>query len=124
MKTYKNRQIDPSKPVYVYRNLHKKCWSVKQGGVVVGHTEELALKDCVCMVNEKGRQKVLKTGVKNVHAYIKGYVTRPRSKYNHFIHYNPKSLDSFYIHTNNGKKTKIKSLSRVCFVGGTVVGNI
>lgn len=122
MKTYKNRQIDPSKPVYVYRNLHKKCWSVKQGGVVVGHTEELALKNCECVVNEKGRQKVLETGIKNVHAYIKGYVTRPRYKYNHFIWYKPFIRDSFYIE-ERGVRRSVNKLSGVCFVGGTVVGN-
>jgi len=26
--------IDPLKPVHVYRNLHKKCLSVRQGGLI------------------------------------------------------------------------------------------
>ena len=31
--------IDPTKKVRVYRNLHRDCYSVKQGGIVRCHAE-------------------------------------------------------------------------------------
>ena len=33
------KKIDRSKKVEVYFNLHKKCWSVRQAGVPVVHTD-------------------------------------------------------------------------------------
>ena len=35
--------VDTRKTVEVYRNLHKKCWSIRQGGKVVCHTEYITL---------------------------------------------------------------------------------
>lgn len=66
--------IDPTKPVTVYRNLHKNCISVKQGGVVVCHAQNVVLKDATFIVSEKGRERVLREKQKNVHAFIRGYV--------------------------------------------------
>ena len=40
--------IDPTKKVRVYRNLHRKCISVKQGGIVKCWTTNIVLKDCKC----------------------------------------------------------------------------
>jgi hypothetical protein len=70
--------VDGSKPVHVYRNLHKKCLSVRQGGKVVCHVDNIVLKDAIFHVNENGRQKVLATKQKNVHAYVKGMVIDAR----------------------------------------------
>ena len=66
--------IDPTKPVHVYRNLHKNCFSVRQGGIVKCHTTSVYLENANFVVSEKGRQKVLAEKRKNVHAYIKGTV--------------------------------------------------
>tara|TARA_R110000851_G_scaffold59052_1_gene136866 strand:- start:33 stop:587 length:555 start_codon:yes stop_codon:yes gene_type:complete len=55
--------------IYVYRNLHQKCWSVKYRGLVIAHTPTAFMWDVEFVVNEAGRQRVLKEGVKNVHAY-------------------------------------------------------
>ena len=63
--------------VYVYKNLHKDCWSVKQHGLVKAHIskdEEVGLWDCYFHVDIKGREKVLKEKRKNVHAFVKGYL--------------------------------------------------
>ena len=71
----RHQSFDITKPVYVYRNLTKKCWSIKQNGLVVAHAkEQLTMRDVSFKVNENGRQKVLETKQKNVHAYIKGYL--------------------------------------------------
>ena len=102
--------IDVSRPVEVYRNLHKKCWSVRQRGKVLLHTDYITLKDCNFVVNEKGRQKVLETKRKNVHAFIRGYLIHPSKTAFHkegveftVITYNPYHNDNFL---SNGEDTE------------------
>tara|TARA_R100001244_G_scaffold29457_1_gene28645 strand:+ start:710 stop:1147 length:438 start_codon:yes stop_codon:yes gene_type:complete len=68
--------IDPAKPVEVYKNLHRGCWSVRQSGIVRFHTYAIALEQCQFKVSESGRQRVLKEKRKNVHAFIKGIFIR------------------------------------------------
>ncbi len=59
--------------VFVYWNLHRKCWSIKSlagtfKGKVFAHARELDLANVVFKVSEAGRQRVLREGKKNVHA--------------------------------------------------------
>ena len=70
-------KIDESRKVFIYKNLHKDCWSIKQDGLVKAHTTDLCLFDCSFRVNAKGRAKVLKERRKNVHAGISGYIDTP-----------------------------------------------
>ena len=70
----KRYDIDFSRKVFVYKNLHKDCWSVKQDGLVKAHADKLEMWDCSFRVNQKGREKVLKEKRKNVHAGILGRV--------------------------------------------------
>ena len=65
-------KIDFDKKVYVYKNLHRGCWSVKQGGLVKAHALELNLYDCTIKVSQAGQARVRKEKRKNVHAGIKG----------------------------------------------------
>lgn len=63
--------------VFVYYNLHKKCWSIKalegpNKGLVVAHATTVILNDCQFKVSEAGRQRVLRERRKNVHAGIVG----------------------------------------------------
>lgn len=60
--------------VQVYRNLHRKCWSVRDRKTrrVVDRTDVIILADCTFKVSEAGRQRVLATGRKNVHAFVRG----------------------------------------------------
>ena len=67
-------QIDTARKVFVYKNLHKDCWSVKQDGLVKSHVKRVCLWDCSFRVNKKGRERVIKEKRKNVHAGISGYV--------------------------------------------------
>ncbi len=62
---------------FVYRNLHKSCWSLKntKTGRVDFHASQVFLKGCAFKVSEAGRQRVIKTGRKNVHAGVTGYLT-------------------------------------------------
>ena len=66
--------VDGSKPVRVYRNLHKNCVSVKQGGIVRCHAENVVLKDCKFIVSLAGQRRVRYEKKKNVHSFVEGYV--------------------------------------------------
>ena len=100
--SFKERQIDLDKPIYVYRNLHKKGYSIKQSGIVVAHADRLCIRSCEFIVSEPGRQRVLKEKQKNVHAFIKGFYTTSgmgtcadRNDLPVSITYNPYKNDSF-----------------------------
>ena len=66
----KRYKIDHDRTVRVYRNLHKKCYSIQQDGLVKAHATELYLFDSVFQVNKKGRERVLVEKKKNVHAFV------------------------------------------------------
>lgn len=73
-------KIDTKRKVFVYKNLHKNCWSIKQDGLVKAHTEKndvVRLYSCDFRVNRKGREKVLREQRKNVHAGVRGYLEHP-----------------------------------------------
>jgi len=97
------KHIDPTKKVRVYRNLHKKCVSVKQGGIVRCHSENVVLKDCKFIVSEAGQRRVRNEKKKNVHAFIEGYVVGA-SKANELldfgwetVYYNPYTTDHWLL---------------------------
>lgn len=63
--------------VFCYFNLHKKCWSIKAlsgpfKGRVIVHATSVELLEPTCKVSEAGRQRVLATKRKNVHAGLVG----------------------------------------------------
>jgi hypothetical protein len=65
--------------VFVYCNSVRNLLSVKalegeQKGSVVAHVERIALKDVEFRVQDGGRRRARKTGVKNVHAGCVGTV--------------------------------------------------
>ena len=78
LKPFKNRNINRTLPVLLYRNLHikGKQYSIKQNNLVVAHVSyPFYLKDCTFIVNKSGHNRYLKTGIRNVHAMIKGYIS-------------------------------------------------
>lgn len=63
--------------VDVYRNLHKDCMSVRSRekgdyGKVIRHTRGLKMSNVDLIVRQKGRQNVIATKRKNVHAFLRG----------------------------------------------------
>lgn len=98
--------------VFVYFNLHKKCWSLKalegeNKGRVIAHEDFVTLVEATPKVSEAGRQRVLKEKRKNVHAGIVGYLDDLRTSEMYFnnldlqpwdITYNPYKYKSF-VHT-------------------------
>ena len=67
--------IDFRQKVEVYRNLHTGLWSVRQGGVVKLHTDYIILRNVQFAVQPAGRARVIKEERKNVHAFVRGYLT-------------------------------------------------
>lgn len=58
---------------FVYYNLHKRVWSLRERGRVVAHAPTLYIAGR-CKVSQAGRERVLREGRKNVHAGIVGEV--------------------------------------------------
>lgn len=86
--------------VFVYYNLHKKCWSVRDTKTrkVIGHTTSLILENCQFKVSEAGRQRVLREKRKNVHAGVEGYLTDARHQLGRLskrVRYNPYEMATF-----------------------------
>ena len=50
--------INPERPVFVYRNLHKKCLSVQQDGIVRCHVDNIVLEDAEFRVSKAGQKRV------------------------------------------------------------------
>lgn len=121
VKPYKKRTIRPSQPVEVYRNVNKKdvWYSVRQFGKVVAHVTEISLRDCAFVVQERGRERVKKTGRKNVHAWVEGWLTNYAKarigKVMEPINYNP--YRSKYFRTKKAKRVT-KAESVVLYSGG------
>ena len=72
--------------VFVYFNLHKKCFSIKalEGqfkGLVIGHTNSVLLSDVTFKVSQAGRSRVLAEKRKNVHAGVVGHMENKFTAY-------------------------------------------
>ena len=118
--------FDPEKPVKVYWNLHRKCYSVQQKGLVVGHAENIALKNVTFKVNESGRQRVLKERRKNVHAFVTGLLDDSSNRYwDVKVVYNPYKYNSFRLWANDSVTVKRASsvLLRTRNGGGEILAD-
>lgn len=81
---FKNRSIDRKQKVRVHRNLNKgkktgEVWySVLQKVIgrwlVMGYMKTVTLKQVVPRISKAGQRRVIKTGHKNVHAYLEGFI--------------------------------------------------
>lgn len=95
---FKGRTLAYGQTVKVYRNLHKKTFSVVDvaTGLVLGYCDTITLRDATFTVQEAGRQRVLKERRKNVHAYVIGTFegTQGRAQ-RHEAFYNPYKYESF-----------------------------
>mgnify|MGYP001572394428 CR=1 FL=1 len=79
VKPFKGRKVDFCKKVHVYRNLNgtrSTRWSIRQGGLVVGHADELEIEDATFHVSRAGWLRMVKSGSRNVHAYAAGFLEK------------------------------------------------
>ena len=99
-------KIDEARRVYVYKNLHRNCYSVRQDGLIKMHTDSICLYDAQFRVGKKGRERVLEEKRKNVHAGVSGYIDRdwdlqrfPPTNFRSVI-YNPYKWETFIYGSN------------------------
>ena len=69
------KSLDKNKKVEVYFNLHKKCWSIRQAGKPVVHSDFVEIKEPQFVVQQGGNARVRREKRKNVHAFVRGYLT-------------------------------------------------
>lgn len=76
IQSYKNRKLIYDKPFEVYRCLNRKgrIYSIRQNGLVVGHTDSLSMTNVELVVNSGGKKQAIKTMQRNVHAFVRGYI--------------------------------------------------
>lgn len=107
-KRFRYQHLPAHAPVKVYRNLHKHCLSVVHKGKVVQHASQVLLHNVTFTVSQAGRSRVLSEGRKNVHAFVRGELTRSYPDYVvstgivvplHFraVTYNPYKYDTFVL---------------------------
>lgn len=84
--------------VMVYWNTHKCVWSLMDPRTrrVVEHRQEVHLVNATTKVSEAGRQRVIRTGVKVVHAFVVGdVVDTPHAELPRQLRYNPAETEGF-----------------------------
>jgi len=116
--------IDLIRGVYIYFNLHKKVWSVRQDGKVVAHTKYIMLKDARFLVGQAGRKKVLREKKKNVHAGVSGYVVERVPNIPDFcttVSYNPYKDKTFINYSNEKPMLWAPHVVMDCKSGKTIV---
>jgi hypothetical protein len=90
--------LDKNKKVEVYFNLHKKCWSIRQSGASVIHADFVEIKEPQFVVQQGGNARVRREKRKNVHAFVRGYITERVGifpKKQKLVTYNPYKHTSF-----------------------------
>ena len=92
------KSLDKTKKVEVYFNLHKKCWSIRQAGKPVVHSDFVEIKEPQFVVQQGGNARVRREKRKNVHAFVRGYLTDrvgifPKNQ--KLVTYNPYKHTSF-----------------------------
>lgn len=70
----KDRELRPGQYVRAYYNLRRGCFSIQdaESKQVIAHTPNLSVGEAQFRVYETGRQRVLETKEKNVHAFVVG----------------------------------------------------
>ena len=99
-----HQPFELERPVQVYFNFHRRCWSVRQRGLVVGHAKSLVLRDVTWRVQPSGRERVRREGKKNVHAYASGSGHRPcraSTGQSMPVRYNPNETGNLHGRCNN-----------------------
>lgn len=123
---YKNRTLDLSKPVRVYKNLNNGMMSIQQNGKVVCHTDYVTLRDVFFKVSEASRQRAIRDKQRNVHAFacslVVNFDAQAITTDGNDISYNPFKKPYFYHKTGlseakpSGKDVLYCSSNQTCFI--------
>ena len=82
----------------IYRNLHRKDWSIRNKGIVTQHTKTAAISSAKFVVQPAGQKRVLAEQRKNVHAFVRGQLTTIPADWQTWkqAKYNPYRFNYFY----------------------------
>lgn len=77
---YKNRTLNYGKPVEIYRCLNRKgkVYSIKQDNYVRAHSDRLYIFEPSLKIIKSQKERSIRTGERNVHAFIQGYLIRKK----------------------------------------------
>lgn len=75
--------------VTVAFNLHRHEYSIRYAGKVVAYATNVLLADATFTVNERGRQQVIRTQTKNLHAFTHGTLVGSDAIPGKIVRYNP-----------------------------------
>jgi len=93
--------------VRVYYNLHKHTFSIQHWvdgrWLVRDYADTVRLTDVTFRVSEAGRQRVIREGRKNVHAFVVGTLTDTVTDTPHRVTYNPFKAPTF-VRASNGEQ--------------------
>ena len=131
---FKNRKLKQTKKIEIYRNLRNsinsnKKFSVRQGGLVIGYTNNILLAECEFVINKAGQKRARKTKQRNVHAFIRGFVATLKGtkatkeeweSFSASIHYNPFKDDYFVCRHLTGEQVYVKKSAMVIINNGSV----
>ena len=117
--------------VDVYYNLHRKCLSIRSRetetyGRVIAHKPSAFISNARFVVQPAGLKKARDTGVKNVHAFVRGeWDGEPVDiSYGEWsvIRYNPFKWDGFVSKVDGENYSVVESADVAIIVGDTMVG--
>lgn len=124
----KNRPLAIGQRVFVYYNLHKGGYSIrdKATGLVVAYAKTVLLKGvCTFKVSESGRLKTVKERRKRVHAGVEGdfHGASLQMDLAHFskVYYNPYLVKQFMLIDQQmpiSEAGLVYFINKVCYVGG------
>ena len=124
---FKGRTVSKNQKVRVYRNLHKQgtVYSIQDArtGLVLGYSESVLLSGVAFKVSEAGRQRVLQTGRKNVHAFCEGRyegTEQARVAMQDAVSYNPRKNQTF-VRTFDGSPIHYCRVAHVGYHGIAVM---
>lgn len=109
--------IDHEKPVRVFKNFKHGCYSIMQDGRLKASAKQVRLSDVEFRVRESGRQRMLRGGPKNVHAFAVGRLldyVHPEDARNlghvagRGVFYNPYRFGSFVDHVTETPVTSAR----------------
>jgi len=107
------------KTVRVYRNLHRKCFSVQtrvgKRWKVTAHVDEIRLRDVSFLVHKGGHKRYLRERRKNVHAFVVGTMVDSVGPVPTSVFY---SAEVGYFHTRMG--VVMSTIDEAYLVGGKI----
>ena len=83
--------------IQAYQNLNTKTWSIRHKGKVISHPTIAIISDATFHVQQGGHARVISSGQRSVHAYIKGTLVTSDSIPSNLkrVYYNPFRSDKF-----------------------------